>query len=95
MKLAPILTATCLLAVGTAAADDAHHPEAATKPPAAAPAAKGTDGMHEHMKLMREQMTQIRAATDPKEKERLMEQHMKSMEESMATMQRMMKHDMM
>jgi Flp pilus assembly protein TadB len=51
-----------------------------------APAEKQQD----HMKLMREQMAQIRAATDPKERERLMNEHMKTMEQSMAKMRDMM-----
>ena len=42
-----------------------------------------------HMKLMREQMAQIRAATDPKEKERLLAEHFRTMEESMSRMQGM------
>jgi hypothetical protein len=43
--------------------------------------------MQEHMKLMREEMAKIRAATDPKERERLMAEHMKTMEQSMSKMQ--------
>ena len=36
------------------------------------------------------EMAQIRAATDTKEKERLVNEHMKTMEESMSRMQGMM-----
>jgi hypothetical protein len=94
-----ILIAACVFGSGIALAEDAHHPDAAKKPPAAAPAKPAGKGMHdmgmgrmdEHMKLMREQMAQIRAATDPKEKERLMDEHFKTMEQSMAQMQQMMK----
>ena len=99
MNVKSILLAACLFGSGIALAEDAHHPEAAKKPPAAAPAkpaGKGMQGMdmgqmEKRMKLMREQMAQIRAATDPKEKERLMQEHFKTMEESMAQMQHMMK----
>jgi hypothetical protein len=99
MNFKSILIAACVFGSGIALAEDAHHPDAAKKPPAAAPAkpaGKGMQGMdmgrmEEHMKQMHEQMAQIRAATDPKEKERLMQEHFKTMEESMAQMQHMMK----
>jgi Spy/CpxP family protein refolding chaperone len=99
MNVKSILIAACVLGSGIALAEDAHHPDAANKPPAAAPAKpaeKGMQGMdmgrmQQHMKLMRAQMAQIRAATDPKEKERLIEEHFKTMEDSMAHMQHMMK----
>lgn len=97
MDLKPTFIAACLFAFGTAAfAEDAHHPADAKQPPAALPAQPsgkamgGMGPMHEHMKLMHEQMVQIRAATDPKEKQRLIEEHMKTMEQSMSTMQGMM-----
>jgi len=78
----PILSfiAAGLLA-GCAAAGDPHDHSAA---------AAGQPGMEEHMKLMRAQMAQMRAATEPKEKERLMNEHMKTMEQSMAKMRGMM-----
>ena len=47
------------------------------------------EGMQAHMKKMREQMAQMRAATDPKERERMMGEHMKAMEDAMANMQGM------
>ena len=84
----PLIIAAVMLAAGTGVwAEDAHHPPEGAKPPAAA---KGMPGMHENMKRMREQMAQIRAATDPKERERLMNEHMKTMEQSMSGMQGMM-----
>ena len=87
MKRSLAIIAVCMLAAGPALAQNKHEHDA---DPAKAPraAAKGM-GMHEHMKLMREQMAQIRGATDPKEKERLMNEHMKTMEQSMARMQGM------
>ena len=98
------ILAACIFAAGAAFAEDAHHPDAAKPAPAespakpAAPAMGGMEGMHghmgrmqEHMKLMREQMSNIRAARDPKERERLMDEHMRTMEESMSMMMGMMK----
>lgn len=80
-----VIAACVFAAAGAAAAADEHdHSGSADKPPAAA------HGMQKPMKLMREQMAQIRAAQDPKERERLMNQHMKTMEESMAKMGGMM-----
>ena len=92
MKRALAVLAMSMFAAGAAGADDAHdHSGPAARPPAAAEkGAGGMQGMHEHMKLMREQMAQIRAATDPKEKERLVNEHMKTMEQSMSKMQGMM-----
>ena len=51
--------------------------------------------MQERMTRMRGQMEKIRATTDPKEKERLMEEHYKSMQQSMSMMQGMMGGGMM
>ena len=99
MNAKSMLIIACLSSVSAfVLADDAHHPDAAAKPPAAAPAEPGGDamarmrmrGMHEHMKVMREQMARIRAATDAKEKERLVNEHLKTMDESMSKMHGMM-----
>ncbi len=85
MKRLSLILAICVLSAGAARAADQHdHADGSKTPPAAAP------GMAQHMKLMREQMAQIRAAQDPKERERLMNEHMKTMEASMAKMQGMM-----
>ena len=91
MKRTLAVTAMCMLAASSAAlAEGAHdHSAPAAKPPAAKQDAP-TGGMHEHMKKMKEQLGQIRAATDPKEKERLVNEHLKTMEESMSKMQGMM-----
>jgi len=85
MKRAFAVIAACVLSVsGAAFADESHDPATAGKE------GHQMRGMHEHMKLMREPMAQIRAATDPKERERLMSEHMKTMEQSMSKMQGMM-----
>jgi hypothetical protein len=96
MKRTVAVIAACTFAASSAAfAEDAHHPEETKQaPPAAAvnPAAPamGSMGMHDHMKLMQDQMGKIRSASDPKEKERLMNEHMKTMEQSMSMMKGMM-----
>ena len=85
MKRLSIILALCLLTAGAARAADEHdHADGAKTPPATAP------GMAHPMKLMREQMAQMRAAKDPKERERLMNEHVKTMEEHMAKMGGMM-----
>jgi periplasmic protein CpxP/Spy len=90
MRRIPMIVLACLLAAGPALAADEHdHAKEEAKPPSAGMP------MREHMKLMREQMAQMRAATDPKEKERLMSEHLKTMEQSMAKMQGMMGQGMM
>lgn len=90
MKRRLAALAVCIFAASTVVADEAHdHSGQAAKPPAA-PQGMSMDGMHEHMKKMREQMAQIRAAADPKEKERLVNEHLKTMEESMSRMPGMM-----
>jgi hypothetical protein len=92
-RILAVVSACVFTASGAALADDAHHPDAAKTPPAAAPArpaAKGMDGMGHMQERMHEQMSQIRAATDPKDRERLMAEHMKTMQESMSMMQGMM-----
>jgi hypothetical protein len=91
-----LIAAALLAASSPAFGEDAHHPENADNPPATAPAkpaVPGTGGMghmQENMKRMHEQMAQIRAASDAKERERLMDEHMKTMHESMSMMKGMM-----
>ena len=80
-------TAILLMSAALTACASAQQPHEHAAP--AQPGAMMSGGMHEHMKLMREQMAQIRAAQDPKERERLMNEHMKTMEQSMAKMQGM------
>lgn len=91
-----VIAACMLAASGAAFAEDAHHPDDAKQPAAAAPARPAAPGMggmgrmQEHMKQMQDQMSGIRAATEPKERERLMVEHMKTMEDSMSMMKGMM-----
>ncbi len=89
MKFRKIAAAACVSALATLAfADDAHH---ADQQPQAVPSkAGGMDGMHANMKRMQEQMAQMRSASDPKERERLVNEHMKTMQDSMSMMHGMM-----
>ena len=82
-----LLAAACALALAaTAFADETQsHAGQQAKPPASTPAGK----MPEMMTRMHEQMSQIQATADPKERERLMQEHMKTMHESMPMMQGM------
>jgi len=100
VKLRQIVLALALTPLAAAAfADDAHHPDekaqvAPSKPAAKQPAeAMGKGAMQANMKRMQEQMAQIRAASDPKERARLMDEHMKTMQESMSKMDGMMGSD--
>jgi hypothetical protein len=93
-KIVVALSLSSLAAI--AFADDAHHPDekAQPAPPQAAPKAPRDamemSSMQANMKRMQEQMAQIRASSDPKERERLMDEHMKTMQESMSKMHSMM-----
>ena len=94
------LIAACIaLLAPLAYADDAHHPDESKKPAAAKPAPKAaakpavamdTSKMQEQMQRVQEQMTKIRSSSDPKERQRLMGEHMKSMGEGMGMMRGMM-----
>jgi tRNA-dihydrouridine synthase len=81
-----LLAAACALALAAPAfAEEAHQHDQQAKPGVSAPAEK----MPEMMSRMQEQMKQIHATSDPKERERLMQEHMKAMHESMPMMQGM------
>jgi hypothetical protein len=86
MRTKYLLTVACVAALaGAAYAEEAHHP--ATKPEAAKPAPGMNMGkMGEAMQRMQEQMKQIQAASDPKERQRLLEEHVKTMQEAMPIM---------
>jgi hypothetical protein len=90
MKRTLAVIAACMFMTSAALAEESHEHSAQQAKPPAAKTGMPMGGMHEHMKKMQEQMAQIRAATDPKEKERLVSEHLKTMEESMSKMQGMM-----
>lgn len=83
-KPIPMLLATVLCSA--AYADDKHHTDAAAKPaPASAAAPVASDkrfaAAYGQMKKMMAQMDKIRATKDPKERQRLMQEHMDAMHE--------------
>lgn len=101
LKTRFIAASIALALAAPAMAEDAHHPEEKQqKPPAAKPVPKAAPKcgagmanmapMRDNMKRMQDEMARIRASTDPKEKERLIEEHFKTMEQSMSMMQAMM-----
>lgn len=74
-------------------ADDSHHPEQAQAGggQAAATQEKGAGMMNmDRMKEMQQTMERIHKADDPKERQRLMQEHMQQMHEMMGDMQGMM-----
>lgn len=74
------------LALPMAYADDRHHPQnAESGKQTTAPQGKGTAGM-DRMQEMRKTMDRLHATTDPKERERLMQEHMDQMEGMMNDM---------
>ena len=100
MHLRNLTAAACMAAFASlAAGQDAPHAHDSEKPsaPQAAPGATesehrmGMGQMHEHMKRMQDEMAAIRAAGSPEERQRLMEEHFKTMESSMAMMRQMMR----
>src|SRR5215213_7241981 len=91
MTLKPILFTLCAGVFALPAiADDAHHPDEKIQAPAKPAPAKPAAGTQGDMKRMQEQMAQIHGSTDPKERQRLMGEHMKTMQESMGKMGGMM-----
>lgn len=86
-----VITAATFMAAAPAFGDDAHHPDQSKSAPNAfAPtSAKGSESMMNNMKKMREQMQTLHATTDPKEREKLLQEHMQTMQSTMAMMQGM------
>jgi len=88
-----LLAAALTLLPLTVSAEDhaAHHPPAAQPPGAKESSSSmpargmGKMGM-DNMKKMHEQMAAIHAATDPKERAKLMDEHMQTMQDAMKTM---------
>ncbi len=95
MKLVPLLTlAMALVATSAWAATDdkhaVHHPAAGASAPAAkAMSGKANPGMARmgaQMKVMRDMHEKMMAATTPEERNALMAEHMKAMQDGMAMM---------
>ena len=66
--------------------EHSQHDQHGAPSPDAAPGGHSMSAMHEHMQMMREQMTRIHATENPAERERLMQQHMQSMQQHMQMM---------
>ncbi|MBI3898204.1 MAG: hypothetical protein HY308_07890 [Gammaproteobacteria bacterium] len=80
-------------------ADDTHHAQAqtnasATPAPATGQSAGMPPAMMDSMKKMHEQMAKIQQTSDPKERERLMQEHMQLMQTHMKAMGGMMAQGM-
>ncbi len=95
MKYQNVIVTAGLIAMfstATVYAVDAHHPDAKGATPAkTAPDAKAGGGMpmgdmHGHMKEVQEQMVKVMQAKDDKEREQLMQEHMKMMQDHMKMM---------
>ena len=89
----------CLLAVPVAQAADeedhaAHHPGADPSKAATAqkgkPAGMNMEQMQDKLKKMQDLMAKIHSTSDPKERDKLMKEHMDAMLEGMKSMQGMM-----
>jgi hypothetical protein len=88
-----------VLLIPPAYAVDEHHPDKAAIPEKAAPSAKtprpapkspvdekSMAQMQDHMKKMQDIMARMQKTTDPAERKKLMDQHMKTMQEGMQMM---------
>jgi hypothetical protein len=96
--LAVVIASTAFCVQGVYA-DDAHHPDKKGAPAkdAKAPMAKGMPMgmMQDKMLKMHEQMHKIMQAKDPKERDKLMQEHAQMMQEQMKMMGGMMGNGMM
>ena len=79
---------TCALVTPMASAQDTAAP---AKPAMSMPMDAQMSQMHTYMTLMQSQMDTIHATTNPKERQKLMQSHMQTMQESMAMMRSMSK----
>jgi hypothetical protein len=78
----------CALVVPVASAQDTAVP---AKPAMSMPMDTQMSQMHTNMTLMQSQMDTIHATTNPKERQKLMQAHMQTMQEGMAMMRSMNK----
>jgi Spy/CpxP family protein refolding chaperone len=81
------LTTVGALAFSPASAVEEHHPDQAAQQPAATAAAPGSDQnlarMRENVRKMQRQMDQIRKTKDPAQRQRLLQEHMQTLQENM------------
>jgi hypothetical protein len=102
MKIKYILLAAAVsvLPMQASYADDAHHPDKKASATAVKNNMKSAKGMMgnipQHMKKMMQQMNDIRNTQDPDKRDRLIDEHMKNMQQGMKMMGGgMMGNDMM
>lgn len=91
LPAAMLTAAAAMPVVAQDTSHDSHHPNdpssATPAKPVAVPAsADATASMMGNMKVMQDQMTKIRAATDPKERAKLLDEHFKTMQDTMKLM---------
>jgi hypothetical protein len=80
------LTPALVVAAQEPAAPASEHEQHAAPPAVATAGEHSMAAMHEHMRAMREQMARIHATEDPAERQRLMNDHMQSMQQHMQMM---------
>jgi periplasmic protein CpxP/Spy len=91
-KIFALLLSVLLLAPVLSYAEKAHHDDTNASTSKAKPTADKTydsgpsSMMMDNMKKMKDQMAQLQAAKDPKEREKLMQDHMQTMQETMKMM---------
>lgn len=93
------IVSAILLVATSAYANDAHHPETATQKSATAPkaatsgqsdqSAERFENARRQMQKMLAQMDAIRETKDPAERQRLMDEHMRTMQDTMQSMHAM------
>jgi hypothetical protein len=90
LKIRRLMPAMLLLATAAAAQDTGGQSPAAqggaAVPPAATSAAASSSPMWHNMQTMQEQMAKIHATKDPKTRAKLLDEHMKTMQETMQLM---------
>lgn len=97
-RMIPLIAGAALIAATQAFADDAHHAAADAPSSGAAAVSSAQPGVHsgkrieamrsEMLKMM-DQMRQLQQTKDPAERQRLLDEHMQTMQETMRTMQGM------
>ena len=86
MKRSMVISAVVTAALSTPIAFAQDTKAAPAKPAMAMEMGKQAPKMQDSMKGMQEQMDKARATTDPKEREKLMQEHMLAMQENMKSM---------
>lgn len=92
MKRVFVITLSVLLLTSLVYAEDGQHSDANTSTKASNTLKKTTESavsasvIMTNMKKMQDQMTQVYAEKDPKERDRLMQEHMQTMQETMKMM---------